>query len=292
MKEVTCESLRADVNAGTWPEGPEVEHHLAACDTCADELLDPGGFASLGELGNAAKRPVGSKDTLAALEAEVEARRAEERGALAWLRERPSEVQRGLAAGLSAVIVLAVWVGARRADWSVYPTGRLVAELAALAVVVLVVSRAALRPISLPERPVAMLVALVVGVLGILGLTGLSPAHAAHPASLEGLGEALVPRAVACLSFGTLCALPVFALLVASDRSSGKIRRTVRLSAVAAAVVGVLALQVHCPIVHVEHLRAGHTTVLVVLLTAGLIYSAFSARSSRASSSRKARSAL
>jgi len=279
--EVSCESLRAEVQAGKWPAGPDVEAHIASCPTCADELLQSDPQTSMADLARLARQPVASPESLVALEAAVERRRERERGPLAWLRERPLGVQRGLAASVSFAVVLVVWTLTSRVDWSVYPAGRLAAEILALGVLVVVVTRAALRPLTLPARPLLAVAALVAGVVGILAVTGLPPAHAAHPASLEGLGAALIPRAMACLVFGSICALPVFGLLLASDRLAGAVRGTVRLSAVGAAIVGVLVLQVHCPIVHVAHLRVGHATVLVVMLLAGLAYSAFSSRYAR-----------
>jgi hypothetical protein len=88
-----------------------------------------------------------------------------------------------------------------------------------------------------------------------------------HPESFEGVGADFVRRAVACLVFGVLIALPLTVFAAAAGRRpcGGTLR--IALIAGAGGVAGALGLLLHCPLVSVSHRVAGHGGVgLVVAL--------------------------
>jgi hypothetical protein len=93
-------------------------------------------------------------------------------------------------------------------------------------------------------------------------------AHTAHPASLGGIGDEFVRRAVGCFVFGMLMAAPVLALLYLLDRGAHSSPLRALLGAAVAGVGGTLALHVHCPITHREHLLAGHAGITLFVVAA------------------------
>jgi hypothetical protein len=172
------------------------------------------------------------------------------------------------------VLLAAALVGAQllgpRADLAAYPGVRMALALIALSLVALLGWVAALRPLQRPALGSAARWALLLGlVLVPVGLALAPEAHTAHPASAEGTGSELVPRAVACFLYGGLFGLPLVVASVLVDRTGGRRALVWLVSFTAAAVVGNLALQLHCALTHPAHLLAGHASIgLAALLIA------------------------
>ena len=87
-------------------------------------------------------------------------------------------------------------------------------------------------------------------------------AHLEEPFLSAGTGAALWPSAINCLLIGSSVALPALGLMWLVDRG-GTGRLLPWLAPLGAWMAGMLALQLHCPILAHEHQWAGHFGVLV-----------------------------
>ncbi len=252
-----CQPAHAALRRGVRPsEDPALAGHLAGCPACATLA---GGPALVGALDAAAPAtaPVG------AWLAEAEAMLARERGPRAWLHSRTTAQRTGLAAAGAGLVPLLVWLAWRRIDAGVYPTGRLLLDVGVVLLPAAWLLVAAMRPLHRPAWPRAVAwLGLGLAVAGVLAGAWLEPAHHAHPASLAGTGPQLVPRALACLAFGTGLGLPALLWLVALARGGER----PSLLAVVAGLAGGVAIFLHCPIVAPEHLVLGHAPVMLVVL--------------------------
>ena len=199
----------------------------------------------------------------------LEADLAQEQGAAAKARSLPTSGRIVLAMAAFILLELIVYFTTIRADWAVYPTVRFAAEATGLALLLGITTLFALRPLhkvllSLGTTRMAW----GVSSMAIIALALLPAAHYAHEASLiGGLGNQFAQRAVACLLFGLVVSLPAMGMVWLLDRQPS-FRAPV---ATIGALVGNLALLLHCPIVHEEHRLAGHVTVLFVLFAAVLL---------------------
>ena len=258
---MNCDYLRTLILSGGSVAGMEAEAHLEECDSCRE-------LASSGELADLLRMAAPGPDEA------IELSPPPTGGALDRVRSlaTPTRVV-ALAAGvflvgtLNALLML-------RSDAPGYPLLRMTITLVSFAVPALLAGFLVLRPIHLPRPNGRLLPALVF--LGILlpVVFGLLPvAHAltgAHPESFEGTGADFWPRAIACLIYGSVIGLPILGLLWALGRG-GKARATILFGGLTAvALVGNIALQLHCPLVSHGHLIVGHAGVPVALLLIGL----------------------
>lgn len=150
-----------------------------------------------------------------------------------------------------------------RADLGVYPLWRLVLELGAHVLVLAALLAILMRPLFRPAWPLGLSVrAALLSVVATLAIAFTNPAHALHPASLAGRGADFWSRAGACLLYGTASGLCVVVLAALVHRGSpvGNTRSLglhLLLTGLGVAT-GSLSLLLHCPVVHREHLLAGH----------------------------------
>jgi hypothetical protein len=192
-----------------------------------------------------------------------------EHGPAAWLRSRPTETRIALALGAALVIAVFELLFKPRVDLDVYPLTTLLMEIALYGLVLGLAIRVSLRPLQRRApaqwvRVLVMLLALGVPVL----FASLAPAHTAHPASIEGIGDQLVPRALRCFGFGAVLGGLMLVLLRALDRGAHGAVGIVIVAAPLAGLTANLALHLHCPITHPAHLFAGHATIGFALLFA------------------------
>lgn len=227
----------------------------------------PSGCATCQALIAAARlAPVGEPEAFdaGAAFAELEGALAAEAGWRGRLRAWPTWA-RVLAVVLAALAIGALNAGfAPRPDLAHYPWPRLVLVLGLCFAGVWAAGAGALWPLSRPELKPA-----TAGVLALLGLAiplalALAPeAPATLPACAPPAGM-FRQKAIGCLVFGCLCAVP--ALLAAATFTRGALSITDGLLvASAGALCGQVALQLHCPIVGAEHQLAGHVPVALAL---------------------------
>ncbi len=191
----------------------------------------------------------------------------DDEGAFARVSSLGSSVRWMLAGAWVLLLCGVVLAATPRPDLMLYPRGRLVLELGVLLAALVLALHGALRPLTLPAWSAGRrVVPLVAGGVSLAIWCGLPMAHADHPASLVGVGEDFVPRAVACLLFGLGFAALAGGGLAALSRARGRQWLPGALGVWAAALMGLAALYLHCPITHPQHLWAGHATVVVPAL--------------------------
>ncbi|MBC8072482.1 MAG: hypothetical protein IAG13_29435 [Deltaproteobacteria bacterium] len=187
-----------------------------------------------------------------------------EHGLLARMRASATRSRIAIALALVVAMPLIVLLLAPRPDIGVYPRARLVLEVLLYAVPALLATALALWPLHRAEPSVARAIISGAAVLAAITVASLPPAHADHPASLAGGGDDFVARALGCMMYGIVCAIPAFILLRLLAREGARVGAKAWVLAFAAASCGAAAVFLHCPIVHVGHRWAGHVAVLVV----------------------------
>jgi hypothetical protein len=165
-----------------------------------------------------------------------------------------------------AAIPLVVLAAAPRADLGVYPIARLVLEALGYLATAIIAAVIGLRPLHLADPRTGRTLAVVAAIGAAALIASLPEAHHDHPASLAGGGDDFIARALGCLAYGTICAIPTWVALRLVARDPSVLGPAAYPVAVAIAGSGAAAVFFHCPIVHVGHRWAGHVTVLVLLL--------------------------
>ena len=136
------------------------------------------------------------------------------------------------------------------------------------------------RPVAAPgavtamRRKAVLLLALALP-LALAALPAALPSSAASPASPDA-----VQGAARCLGFGSAIAMPVLVFLVAMGRRHAGPPGFGALPAVAAALAGVLGLELHCPDASPSHLMMGHAPIMLILLLLLLLARYIGTRSS------------
>jgi|GEM_PF-2983411 len=176
-----------------------------------------------------------------------------------------------LTVGLVVSLAGLVLVTTRRADFDVYPSGRMALDLSLLLGPLLLALVAALRPLSRPALSVSRRVqAVVFGLLGIALMVGLPVAHTLHPASHAGEGALFWRQAGSCFAFGlgfaVLATMGLGALSRTRSRKGLGRWSPGALGIWAGGLVGLVSLYLHCPITELDHLWAGHGTVILPVL--------------------------
>jgi hypothetical protein len=207
-----------------------------------------------------------ARDMLAAMHDRLQA----ERGLRARLRELPTPLRVLLAALVLALVALVVAVVTLRGDFGAYPQVRFWASLVVPAGLSLALLLALFRPLSRrPLGPVRRWGLALAALLVPLAIAVLPPAHDlvhAHPESFADAGGQFWPRAIGCLVFGCASALPLLALALALDRGPGLRRDRLLIAGGLGGLAGTIALQLHCPLVSIDHLVAGHAAVPLALI--------------------------
>lgn len=194
-------------------------------------------------------------------------------------RSLPIKTQR-IAWGLGALVAVAVsFFLSRRVDWDVYPVGRLALVLGVLSVAWVYAATRSNIPLDRPTRgPIAGASWVLLGLAVPLVFSLMPAAHADHSLSLAGVADDFIPRAVGCLVWGTLTALPATFIILATDRQPSRQRRI--LAGVIGGLLGNITLQLHCPLTSPMHLVTSHATVGLVLVLVGVGFVLIAARRS------------
>jgi hypothetical protein len=245
-----CSDVERALLAGEPLLGKPFEEHLAGCASCRFLTSDGAGVAqALAESGG----PPPVVD-LGALEQGLAQRLDRERGPLAAGRALPRVARFALVAAVMALGALGYFALIGRRDFAVYPAARMALILGGYAAFALGLTWAALRPLYLPPLPDLVARALVaVGLLVPVGVALLPEVPMA--VTLPDFNHAR--SAVGCFTLGGALALAVLLAARALDRGGGR----ATLFALGAGIIGVLGLQLHCPINYPLHLLLGHATV-------------------------------
>jgi hypothetical protein len=210
---------------------------------------------------------------------------ADDRG---WRRVRSWPTGRRELASLALLLAVQVLivVVTPRLDLAAYPTERLIAGIGVLVAGTAVAFRLFLQP-SCERAPRVLRLGATAALMLLfpVAFALLPPPHAhvhLHPESFEGVGADFMPRAVACLVFGTLVAVPTMAFLLAANRRDGVSAVRVALAGAAGGLAGTLGLLLHCPLVSVSHRIAGHGAVGLVAAALCVAAAAFLARGNSA----------
>ncbi|MEM7158290.1 MAG: hypothetical protein AAF799_35955 [Myxococcota bacterium] len=267
--ETQCQQVHAIMREGGSVEGTDLESHVNGCPACA-ELIDGG--PTFADALDASAEPPSAEAQLDGLWAEIDASIEEEQGPASWIHSRSTPARVAMVAGMVVAVIAFVLVAWARLDLSVYPLGRLALDLSVLTLPVLVILAIVMRPLHRSAWPRWVeFLALALAVGAVLVGPMLMPAHHDHPASMGGVGDALIPRAVLCISVGTLLGLPILVILGFVSRSRGPFGMPRGLAVVLAGSVGCLGVFLHCPLVEPQHLLFGHASVLAGFIALGLL---------------------
>jgi hypothetical protein len=198
---------------------------------------------------------------LSALEKAVRGDLERERGAIAWLRSRSTPVRLGLVLAFVALVAVLTLTLAARRDLHVYPLVRLVLTVGWFGVAAGACAWLALRPAYLP-RPAAG-VDCAVAAFALCG-----PVVAALPPELH--TNDVRGHAGACFAIGTIAGLVALVIARGVDRGAHDTGQLV-LAVAAAALLGNIALALHCPVNHMPHLLLGHATVPLAMVAGMLL---------------------
>jgi len=237
---MTCREAHDAIRQGERPEA-----HLAECEPCRS--LAAGGALVARALARLEPSPAPPAPPPA----------LDDRRPLAALRAATTRARAAATLLVAVAIPLLVALLAPRRDLPIYPHARMALAVALLAAVGLGLAARALRRLDRPDRVRWADPTLVAGAAAVVALIALLPAPYASASS----------PFWKCLLLGAAVGAPVVALVLALDRVGS--RRTVLQAALAGAVVGNLALQLHCPVTAADHLLLGHA--LLVPLAAALV---------------------
>ena len=261
---MSCERLRKWIASGQDLGHDWIERHARDCDPCGQLLESP-------EIHEALSSP---EFLLGELQNQI----AGERASL-WTRWRSLTPRRIVTISLLCAGAMVAYnaLGSPRGDFDAYPRARMIATLALLTLGFAAALRLCLWPLhsELPTRRRLVSSALLWGAIPLL--LALLPVahhqHHAHPESFADAGAMFWPKAIACLLWGVLMALPFLVAIGLTARQSPTRMRVSSLIAMMAAgsLVGGLSLQLHCPLVSQPHLVLGHWAVTPLLILVAVL---------------------
>lgn len=259
-----CADVRAALSSGGKPEGPDAAAHLSSCPACAMLVQSPGLVRALDVERRAP--PSGVDALLARTLASVDG----EQGRAARMRAWPTTRRLGLALAVMVATPLVVLAVTPRPDLDIVPPGRFAVDVMLYALPAIVALAVALWPMQRTVSARTRGLVAVACVLAAACVAALPPLHR-HPgvAIPEGAFGRL---AVMCFAFGTLAAVPAFAILRVLAREGTSVGTKATALGLAAALSGSAAVFLHCPITAPAHLWAGHFVVLVPALVWALVH--------------------
>jgi len=149
---------------------------------------------------------------------------------------------------------------------SEYPPARMLAELGALAGLALASCWIWLRPLYKPQPNHRVLWAVLGLGLALPWILSLQPAALSEQTPAASVAAASdLSRAARCFFFGTEMALPALLMLATLGRRHSGFPGFAILPATAAALAGLVGLELHCPVASPSHLLMGHAPIAVVL---------------------------
>lgn len=254
-----CAQLRQVMLDGGDPTSPEAQEHMSGCAAC-QALYSHGKDLALMLAGMQAEQPSGQAPSFADLERQLA-------GEPSWrtrLAELSSKARWVLAA---AVLTFPVVVGLvrHRHNLSEYPLDRLLVELGVLVGLALVSAWMWIRPLHRPQPNHRVLWAVLGGGLVFPWILSSLPAALPEPPTVFLAGSSDLSRAGSCFLFGAATALPALLMLAGLGRRRSAFPGFAILPATAAALAGLVGLEIHCPIASPSHLLMGHAPIALAL---------------------------
>jgi predicted anti-sigma-YlaC factor YlaD len=253
VHDMDCTEMRRLALGGRLAS-PEGQRHLDGCAPCRALFADG---PELARMFGERRDDVGTIPSFESLEDAIR----RDHGWRSRLAELPTSV-RWLLATVTLLVPVLVGMLWHRRNLAEYPVARLVAELATLTLVAGAGCWLWLRPLfrRQPHRATSWIIATSAFAVP-LALTALPPAL---PIAAEA-SDHLIDRAMRCLLFGSMTALPALLILVGVGRRSVGPRGFGLLPATAAALAGIVGLELHCPDASPAHLLVGHASIVWVL---------------------------
>ncbi|MDH3199817.1 MAG: DUF1109 domain-containing protein [Myxococcales bacterium] len=183
-----------------------------------------------------------------------------------FFRSRSTNVRRLIVLAVFAVLAVIGWYNFPLVNESVR-TGPWAATLAVFCILLVVAMIMVTRPVHQPELPRWQVVCLVCVAVGATVLAAFWPAAGAQAITHEHTSRMV---AGACMGFGLLLGVPVYALLRLVDRGNafGSL-----IAASAAGLAGNFVLKAHCAIDTTGHVLLGHASVAVLFVVGlGLVH--------------------
>lgn len=237
------------------PADAEVQAHLRGCESCRELADDDAALArALSSLSQPVASGAGFDDLLNSMQ-------AEDRSTLGTLRAMPTS--RRLAIAFGAVIIggLVFFLTGKRPDWDIYPMGRMLVVTIAMLVAAGFGVVLALPKIYKPRRSATFRLGLFAFLLLVPFVPALLPmAHEAHAGSDGNFWL----TAGKCFGLGAVLSAPALLVVRALQRDDEIDTWAAMFGALAAALGGNVALQIHCPAVGQGHLVFGHAALAVV----------------------------
>ena len=248
-----CADVRAALLRGERPEGAEAAAHLSTCAACMTLVESPGLVRALAE---EPRRPAPNVEGLLARTlASVDG----ERGTAATMRALATPVRIGLALLVAVAVPLVVLAVTPRPDLGIVPPGRFALDVVLYAGPAIAALAVALWPMQRTVSARTRGLVAFTCVLAAACVAALPPLHR-HSGVPD---DAFAMRALACFLFGTIAAVPAFAILRVLAREGRSVGTKAGVLGLAAALSGSAAVFLHCPITMPGHLWAGHFVVLV-----------------------------
>ncbi len=253
----TCQHLHRALRAGESPS-EELLAHAEGCEACAELLANDAELAQA-MLSGEAEESAASGEALSRLRSALEAESSGLNALRGWSTARRVAVVGGVAAVLLTVVALF----SLRGDIDVYPRLRLYATVATYVALVVALVRLGLWRFdrALPPR-MAEWGLLAIAIIVPVAFVTFPQAHMAHPLSVVGVGDDLIPRAVGCFLYGSGVGLVMGGVALRLAREPKSARPVFLI--LAAGLLGVAALELHCALTAPIHLGLGHTTVAIV----------------------------
>ncbi len=259
-----CADVRAALASGRKPEGPEAAAHLSTCSSCAMLVDSPGLVRALDEERRAP--PSAVDDLLARTLASVDT----ERGVSAKMRALSTPMRIAIAIATAIAVPLVVLAITPRPDLDIVPPGRFALDVLLYALPAIAALAVALWPMHRTVSARTRSLVAVACVLAAACVAALPPLHR-HPVAAIPEGE-FGRLAIMCFAFGTISAVPAFAILRMLAREGASVGAKAFALGLAAALSGSAAVFLHCPITAPAHLWAGHFVVIAPALAWALVH--------------------
>ncbi len=253
----TCSELRDAILSGVEPDWARV--HLETCAGCK-ELWEP---PLRDALTRAAQSEIPKPD-LGAIHAELDRELEREGRGLVRLKSLATPTRMGIALGVVGLLI-GLNLLKPRPDLAALPLLELLGPLAITVTLLVLGVRGTLRGphASLtPTLQTRVLIGLSAGLPLFYFLSHSFLGEVPFVDSEPGFAR----RAIGCFVFGFGWSLPLSLVLVLLDRNKLAAPSVVYSAGTAGGLSGLIALHLHCPVQHPEHLLLGHFSVALVLL--------------------------